>query len=203
MSWYLRTADTAAVPPLRHEIMKYLRHQADDGSDFASAELVIGELLSNAVAHTSEQARVSLRWDGDHPVLSVTDLGRAQHHRIRRRRTRVHAGAGAPVATVPAEAVLSEAILDPVPDEPILAEGMAADGDHTATAPGTPGLPRPELPDDPLADSGRGLFIADLLARNLAVREHAGAPMVSATLDLTRRVPDPAAPGAVPDEIPG
>jgi hypothetical protein len=190
MSWYLRSADTAAVPPLRHEIMSYLRHQAEAGSDFASAELVIGELLSNAVAHTSEQARVSLRWDGDHPVLSVTDLGRTQHHRARRRRTRVHAGAGAPVATVPAETTLSEAILDPLADEPDLAEGMP-DAGLPAPAPGTPGLPRPMLPDDLLADSGRGLFVADLLARHLAVREHGGAPMVSATLDLTRR---PAAP---------
>jgi anti-sigma regulatory factor (Ser/Thr protein kinase) len=207
MSWYLHSADTAAVPPLRHEIMSYLRHQADAGSDFASAELVIGELLSNAVAHTSEQARVSLCWEGDHPVLSVTDLGRTQHRRVRRRRSRVHAGAGAPVATVPpeamlAEAVLPESILDHVADEPVLAEGMP-DADIPATAPGTPGLPRPVLPDDLLADSGRGLFIADLLARELAVRGHGGAPMVSATLDLTRRPTDPTPPAGSPDDVPG
>jgi hypothetical protein len=202
MSWYLRTADTAAVPPLRHEIMNYLRHQADAGSDFASAELVIGELLSNAVAHTSEQARVSLRWDGEHPVLSVTDLGRAQHRKVRRRRTRVHAGAGAPVATLPAEGMLPEAILDPVADEPVLADAMP-DADLPATPPMAAALPRPVLPDDLLADSGRGLFIADLLARHLAVHEHGGAPMVSATLDLTRRPPDPAPLGGVPDGAPG
>ncbi len=68
--------DAQAVPPLRREIMTFLSRQTGPDADLASAELVIGELLSNAVAHSPERARVSLRWDGEHPVLTVADVGR-------------------------------------------------------------------------------------------------------------------------------
>lgn len=153
MDWYLRTADTAAVPPLRKEIMSFLRRHAASGDDFGAAELVIGELLNNAVAYAPERARVSLRWDHEHPVLSVANLGHAsrsgQAHQ-RRRRT----SAGAEVTA----------------------------------------LPVPTLPEDPLADSGRGLYIAGQLARDLAVRARGGAPVVSATLNIHRESPTDARP---------
>ena len=145
--------DAQTVPPLRREIIGFLRRQARPDGDFASAELVIGELLSNAVAHGPARARVTLRWDGDHPVLSVADVGRAG------------AGAGAGPAT--------SAVHDLEPRE-------------------LPELPEAVLPADPLADRGRGLFIADQLSRGLAVRARATGSVVSATLDLHRR-PAPAA----------
>lgn len=134
--------DASAVPPLRHEIMTFLRTHTDPAGDLASAELVVAELLSNAVAHGPERARVSLRWDGDHPVLTVADVGRAARG----------AGRG-------------------------------------------PALPA-DLPADPLADGGRGLYIAEQLSRRLDVQARATGSAVSATLNLTRRPPAPAAPEA-------
>jgi anti-sigma regulatory factor (Ser/Thr protein kinase) len=193
MNWYLRSADTAAVPPLRREIMRFLRHQAAPGGDFASAELVVGELLSNAVAHTSVQAQVSLRWEGDHPVLSVADLGRAAHSRVRRRRVRVYAGTASTPGTLPEAAARREVLPEMLPAPARLPEPAPSAGPlpDPARLPATPARvwAKPVLPEDPLADSGRGLFIADRLARHLAVAERAGSPVVSATLDLTRREP--------------
>jgi anti-sigma regulatory factor (Ser/Thr protein kinase) len=76
MDWMVSANDAQAVPPLRREIMTFLRRHTGTEADLASAELVVGELLSNAVAHGPERARVSLRWDGEHPVLTVADVGR-------------------------------------------------------------------------------------------------------------------------------
>jgi anti-sigma regulatory factor (Ser/Thr protein kinase) len=151
MDWMVLADDAQTVPPLRREIIGFLRRQARPDGDFASAELVIGELLSNAVAHGPARARVTLRWDGDHPVLSVADVGRA--------------GAGA---------------------------GAAGFSVHDLEPRELPELPEAVLPADPLADRGRGLFIADQLSRGLAVRARATGSVVSATLDLHRR-PAPAA----------
>jgi anti-sigma regulatory factor (Ser/Thr protein kinase) len=75
MAWMVSANDAQAVPPLRREIMTFLRLHADPDADLAGAELVVGELLSNAVAHSPERARVSLRWEGEHPVLTVADVG--------------------------------------------------------------------------------------------------------------------------------
>ena len=147
MDWYLRSADIKAVPPLRREIMAFLRRHAAPGDDFSAAEIVVGELLNNAVAYAPERASVTLRWEGEHPVLSVANHGRTS----RRRR------------------------------------GGRSSAEITP-------LPVPRLPDDPLADSGRGLYIAGQLARELAVRARRGAPVVSATLNLHRGSPTDARP---------
>jgi anti-sigma regulatory factor (Ser/Thr protein kinase) len=154
MDWTLRSQDARAVPPLRREIMAFLRRQTTADGDFASAELVIGELLSNAVAHSQVRARVSLRWEGEHPVLSVADVGRPTRR------------------------------LTSTTDRP------------SVPASGPVGMPEPALPTDPLADGGRGLYIADQLSRGLAVQTRPAGSVVSATLDLRRRpVTNPTAAG--------
>lgn len=75
MEWSIEPGDVAAVPVLRRRIMACLAGLAQPGEDLSGAELVVGELLSNAVAHTEGPAWISLRWDGPHPLLSVADLG--------------------------------------------------------------------------------------------------------------------------------
>ncbi len=44
-------------------------------ADLSDTEIVVAELLTNALAHTTGPAWVSLRWNGLHPLLSVADLG--------------------------------------------------------------------------------------------------------------------------------
>jgi anti-sigma regulatory factor (Ser/Thr protein kinase) len=75
VDWALEPEDTGGVSRLRHQIMDSLAQLAADNADLGSTEIVVGELLSNAIAHTSGRAWISLRWDGVHPLLSVADLG--------------------------------------------------------------------------------------------------------------------------------
>lgn len=75
MEWSLEPDDVASVPALRHRIVGCLRTLASPGSDLTDAEIVVGEVLSNAMAHTTGPTWVSLRWDGVHPMLSVADIG--------------------------------------------------------------------------------------------------------------------------------
>jgi anti-sigma regulatory factor (Ser/Thr protein kinase) len=142
VEWSLEPGDTASVPDLRHRIVGCLRALAAPGSDLTDAEIVVGELLSNAMAHTQGPTWVSLRWDGVHPMLSVADLGPELARAL---------GGG---------------------DLP------ATDDDRTLRA---------ELPADPLADGGRGLYMITTLARDVAVAPRAtGGTVLSVTLDLER-----------------
>src|SRR3954453_9370787 len=75
VEWALEPADTAAVHRLRHQIMQTLGRIATPDADLSAAAIVVAELLTNALAHASGQAWVSLRWDGTHPLLSVADQG--------------------------------------------------------------------------------------------------------------------------------
>ncbi len=73
--WSLGAGDTAAVPSVRHGIMDALRRDAVRDADLWSAEIIVAELLSNAVMHTHGPASVTLHWDGDYPLLNVCDDG--------------------------------------------------------------------------------------------------------------------------------
>jgi anti-sigma regulatory factor (Ser/Thr protein kinase) len=142
VDWALEPADTAAVRRLRHQIMQTLGRIATADADLSATEIVVAELLTNALAHTSGRAWVTLRWDGTHPLLSVADLG-------------------------PGFA---------------LTGGVAGSGliDAARTL-------VPRLPDDPLAEGGRGLFLVAHLALDVAVAARAtGGTVVSVTLDLKR-----------------
>ncbi|HST85519.1 MAG TPA: ATP-binding protein [Kineosporiaceae bacterium] len=102
MEWALEPADTAAVRRLRHQIMQTLGRIATADADLSATEIVVAELLTNALAHTSGRAWISLRWDGVHPLLSVADLG---------------PGFASPVAGQP-EAILIDATRSLVPRLP-------------------------------------------------------------------------------------
>jgi anti-sigma regulatory factor (Ser/Thr protein kinase) len=142
VEWALEPADTAAVSRLRHQIMQNLARIAARDADLDATEIVVAELLTNALAHTTERAWVSLRWDGMHPLLSVADLG-----------------PGFAAATIAGNFGLIDA--------------------HRTLI--------PRLPDDPLAESGRGLFLVAHFALDVAVAERAtGGTVVSVTLDLMR-----------------
>lgn len=75
MDWYLDAEQPAAVTVLRQEIAAYLSRHAAAGSDTDAAELVVSELLGNAVRHVDGPAWVSLTWSGPKPVLRIADLG--------------------------------------------------------------------------------------------------------------------------------
>jgi anti-sigma regulatory factor (Ser/Thr protein kinase) len=131
--------------------MAALRQDAPSDADLWSAELVVAELLSNAVTHTAGPAFVSLEWDGEHPRLKVADTG-------------------------PGFTGLSSSTANsPVP---------AGDADTPGQA--TP-MTWPQLPADPLAEGGRGLYLVSRLALEIEVAagRHGGS-QVSVTLDVDR-----------------
>ena len=145
VEWVLEPADVAAIPRLRQQIMRSLSRLAAPDADLGASEVVVAELLSNALAHTSGRAWVSLRWDGLHPLLSVADVG-----------------PGFPTTDRPGLSGLSRLI----------------NAERTLV---------PRLPDDPLADGGRGLYLVAHLALDVAVAARAtGGSVVSVTLDLKR-----------------
>jgi anti-sigma regulatory factor (Ser/Thr protein kinase) len=69
-----RTDDVVRV---RHDVRRFLEVQADrERSDLDAAELVVGELIANAVRHGAPPFGVCIDWHDDPPVLCVVDRGR-------------------------------------------------------------------------------------------------------------------------------
>lgn len=75
LDWYVDTTNREAVTEVRAEIGRYLRRHAADLGQIPDAELVVAELLGNAMRHASGHAWVSLLWSGKRPSLTVYDLG--------------------------------------------------------------------------------------------------------------------------------
>ena len=75
MDWYLHADDRAAITALRHEVRDYLERHAESGPGIDDAELVIEELVGNAVRHAGGPVWVSLTWSDSEPTFTVRDLG--------------------------------------------------------------------------------------------------------------------------------
>jgi anti-sigma regulatory factor (Ser/Thr protein kinase) len=62
---------------VRSDVRRFLETQADtDRSDLDAAELVVGELVANAVRHGAPPFGVCIDWHDDPPTLCVVDRGR-------------------------------------------------------------------------------------------------------------------------------
>ncbi len=75
MDWMVASGDVSIVPVLREEATGYVRRHSAADSDVAGAEIVISELLTNAVVHASGPIWVSIDWTAQYPELRVADLG--------------------------------------------------------------------------------------------------------------------------------
>ena len=61
---------------VRRDVRRFLERQADvRRSDLDGAELVVGELIANAVLHGAPPFGVCVDWTNDTPVLCVVDRG--------------------------------------------------------------------------------------------------------------------------------
>ncbi len=78
-SWYWsyvgdRAEETA---PVRKSVRRFLESRADAArSDLDGAELVVGELIANAIRHGAPPYGVCVDWQDDPPILCVIDRGR-------------------------------------------------------------------------------------------------------------------------------
>jgi anti-sigma regulatory factor (Ser/Thr protein kinase) len=61
---------------VRREVRQFLETQADAAqSDLDAAELVVGELIANAVRHGAPPFGICIDWHDDPPMLCVVDRG--------------------------------------------------------------------------------------------------------------------------------
>ncbi len=127
MEWCFESANEIYPSTMRQEVMATLHEQGMPDSDFGSAELIFGELISNVIRHALGSVRVRLDWDGEFPQLSVRDGG-------------------------------------------------------------LPFNPTFELPKDPLAESGRGLYIVKTLAKEFRLSpDKPEGSVACATLPVRRK----------------
>lgn len=145
VDYFLDASNPRAASELRREITAYLNRHAETPDDVWQAELVVEEMVGNAVRHAQGPVWVSLHWSGPEPILTVHDL-----------------------------------------DETFQLD--------------------PSLPDDPLAEGGRGLFLVAHLASQLSLSaKRAGGKAVSARLPVRRHAEesiDPAPAGHEPLPVP-
>ena len=69
--------DARMAHDLRVFIADFLRAYGAPGEQYDAAELVVGELLSNAVRHAGGPIEMHLTWSGEYPELSMLDNGPA------------------------------------------------------------------------------------------------------------------------------
>lgn len=67
--------DASLACDARALAIAFLKHVCDTHSDWFSAELIVGELLSNVLEHAPGPVTVSIRRNGDDAVLEVGDAG--------------------------------------------------------------------------------------------------------------------------------
>jgi anti-sigma regulatory factor (Ser/Thr protein kinase) len=75
-SGFRLAADDALVAlDARRLFVTYLARQADELSDLAAAEMIYGELIANVARHAPGPIEISVAWEGEVPVLVVSDYG--------------------------------------------------------------------------------------------------------------------------------
>ena len=158
VDWYLDGEDRSSLTALRHEIMAYLGRHAEPDTDLADAELVVEELVGNAVRHAGGSIWVSLSWLDISPTLTVRDLG-----------------PGFDPALLARSAPVPPGISD------------AGDAEQPVDAPDLEDSRALELDLDQIAEGGRGLFLVTHLASVLdAQARRAGGMVVSAELPVKK-----------------
>jgi serine phosphatase RsbU (regulator of sigma subunit)/anti-sigma regulatory factor (Ser/Thr protein kinase) len=83
VSWDVDAADASSAAAVRTQFTAFLSRFVDAGADLFPAELILGELLANAVEHAPGPVHVELAWRGDEPFLTVRDNGRGFQPRAR------------------------------------------------------------------------------------------------------------------------
>jgi anti-sigma regulatory factor (Ser/Thr protein kinase) len=171
MDWYLDGGDRASLSALRHEIMAYLGRHAEVDCDLSDAELVVEEIVGNAVRHAGGSIWVSLSWLETSPTLTVRDLGPGFDP------ARLAAAAAAPLGLLdtggPASSTGQGDLDGSRPIEP----DLELDGDLNL-----------DLDADVLAEGGRGLFLVTHLASALEAQARQGGGM-TVTVELPVKKP--------------
>jgi serine phosphatase RsbU (regulator of sigma subunit)/anti-sigma regulatory factor (Ser/Thr protein kinase) len=73
--WSFDARDATRAQGARASFVRHLREQGRADSDFASAEVIFGELTGNVVRYAPGPIDIDLEWTDDEPVLHVLDRG--------------------------------------------------------------------------------------------------------------------------------
>jgi anti-sigma regulatory factor (Ser/Thr protein kinase) len=73
-AWRFRSVDVGAALLRREAFVRALRRRAGASSDLFGAELIYGELLTNALRHGRGPVDVRLQYDGGRALLTVIDM---------------------------------------------------------------------------------------------------------------------------------
>jgi serine phosphatase RsbU (regulator of sigma subunit)/anti-sigma regulatory factor (Ser/Thr protein kinase) len=75
VSWDVDASDPSSASAVRTQFTSFLSRFVAPDADLFPAELILGELLANAVEHAPGPVHVELAWRGDAPFLIVRDNG--------------------------------------------------------------------------------------------------------------------------------
>ncbi|GAC1355954.1 MAG: SpoIIE family protein phosphatase [Vulcanimicrobiaceae bacterium] len=75
LEWSFDSGDSQLAHESRSLFLSYLLQRGTSGEDYASAELVFGELIGNVVRHTAGRVIVRVNWADEFPELQVIDGG--------------------------------------------------------------------------------------------------------------------------------
>ena len=73
--WSFSAMDAAEAQGMRQAFMAYLRARGVADADYASAELIFGELVGNVVRHAPGPIAITVDWTGTYPRIIVDDEG--------------------------------------------------------------------------------------------------------------------------------
>jgi anti-sigma regulatory factor (Ser/Thr protein kinase) len=73
--WEFDSRDPSTVTTARHYLTSYLHDHAETGADCEAAELILGELLANAIKYGREPIQVRIASGERGAVLTVEDCG--------------------------------------------------------------------------------------------------------------------------------
>jgi anti-sigma regulatory factor (Ser/Thr protein kinase) len=79
-SWTFEAEEAERAHRRRREFLEHLRRHGSEESDFAAAELIYGELVSNVIRHANGRISIVLEWTSLYALLRVRDSGDGFHH---------------------------------------------------------------------------------------------------------------------------
>lgn len=79
-TWRFHSSDAHAARMSRKELMAFIQCFTEDQDALFEAELILGEILANAVEHAPGLAEVHIDWTGENAVVTVADTGPGLSH---------------------------------------------------------------------------------------------------------------------------
>ncbi|MGH7330338.1 MAG: SpoIIE family protein phosphatase, partial [Polyangiaceae bacterium] len=74
-TWRFHSSHAFTASRMRAQIVAYLRDGAVDQGELDLAEIVVGEIVANAVSYAPGLIELSIDWSEEKPVLKVVDVG--------------------------------------------------------------------------------------------------------------------------------